>query len=103
MAYRRGNYYYRSRREGKRVITEYLGSGELGLLIALLDEEEQEERKEVREAAKQKKEDQRKLNEEINNLTAQIRGISRAVLLAEGFHTHKGQWRKSRNGRKQAR
>lgn len=103
MAYRRGNYYYRSRREGRRVITKYLGSGELGSLIAFLEEEEQEERREARQLVKEEKEVQRKLNRQINNLTAQIRGIIRAVLLAEGFHTHKGQWRRIRHGRKQAR
>ena len=37
MAYRRGNYYYRSRRQDGRVVTDYLGSDDAGRAVAELD------------------------------------------------------------------
>ena len=50
MAYMRGGYWYRSRRNGGRVETEYLGAGPLGEFAALMDAQEQERRQAEREA-----------------------------------------------------
>ena len=37
-------YYYRKKRDGNRVISEYLGKGEMALLFSQLDKMEREER-----------------------------------------------------------
>ena len=44
MAYWRGPYLYRSKREGRRVVTEYLGRGEFAGIMAAVDAEDQAER-----------------------------------------------------------
>ena len=51
---RHGNsYYYRKKRDGNRVISEYLGCGELAYLIAQFDEIECEKRRNQREYEKE--------------------------------------------------
>jgi len=67
MAYRRGRYYYRSRRVGGRVVTEYLGAGEGAERSAAMEARKREERA----------------------LGAQLRELSAAVLRAHGYpHCH---------------
>ena len=55
MAYKRGRYYYRSKRERWHVRTEYLGTGALALAIAVLDAEERERQGQERAAVTQSK------------------------------------------------
>lgn len=67
MAYRRGRYYYRSRRVGGRVVTEYLGAGEGAERSAVMEARKREERA----------------------LGAQLRELCAAVLRAHGYpHCH---------------
>ena len=87
---RRGRlYYYRSVREGKRVRKEYGGGGALGQLLAQLDELGRLQRKEERERLERSTGFLRELEEAAEILT-------RAQLLAAGFHKHKGEWRRLR-------
>jgi hypothetical protein len=94
----RGNreYYYTKRREGQRVISEYVGTGELAeatATILALDRE----RKELEQAMWREERDvQRDLDREIDAVGDIARALNRAALLASGHHTHKGQWRRRR-------
>ena len=91
---RRGHsYYYRSVREGKRVRKEYVGGGALGQLVAQLDELERLQGKE--EEASWKEERQRLEGRAgfLRELEEAVEILTRAELLASGYHRHKGTWR----------
>jgi hypothetical protein len=90
---RRGNrcYYYRKVRRGRRVVSEY--AGELG---ALLDAEERRERAQAREVERQTRAEFEQSQRALGDLAELANALTRAVLLASGYHTHKGQWRRRR-------
>ncbi|GAB4546920.1 MAG: hypothetical protein Kow0063_41450 [Anaerolineae bacterium] len=87
----RGNrrYYYRKRRQGDRVISEYLGAGELVEVAADLDALERQ----IRRAERQKRQELRALDAQVEEICRFIHALTCAVLLTTGHHTHKGQWR----------
>jgi len=90
----RGNrrYYYRKRRDGDRVISEYVGAGELAETAAAIDALERE----IRRAERQRRAQLRALDAQIAQVCDLIRALTDAVLLINDYHTHKGQWRKKR-------
>jgi hypothetical protein len=103
MAYRRGGYWYRSKRNGGQVETEYLGSGDLGEFVALMDAQEQERRQEEREALAAERAAQAAIDGPLDAAAAQLRGLIGEVLQGAGYHQHKGTWRKRRHGSHRAR
>lgn len=92
-------YYYRKRREGKRVISEYVGRGELAEAMAVLDALEREECQAEQDRDRTKLEEQLVIDREIDGVSDLVGIVTRAVLLASGYHTHKGQWRRKRDDR----
>jgi len=96
MAYQRNGYYYRSRREAGRVVTDYLGSGVFGQFAAELDEAERAERREERRRCQQQVELDGRADKNVRVVTDALSSLAHAVLLCSGHHTHKGQWRKRR-------
>lgn len=97
---RRG-YWYRSKREGGRVVREYMGRGEVAMRGARLealdaqrfDEERREERARLEEAQAQA----RAVDAPVVRLGALADGVMRQVLEAGGYHLHaRSQWRKKR-------
>jgi len=94
---RGGTYYTRSRREGGRVVREYVGGGVLGEIAALQDEYERRTREE--EAALEKEERQRleELVAPVDELCAAAEVLARAALVSAGYRRHnRGEWRKRR-------
>src|SRR5215213_11227721 len=92
---RGGTYYTRSRREGDRVVREYVGGGVLGEIAALQDEYERRTREE--EAALEKEERQRleELVAPVDELCVAAEVLARAALVAVGYRRHnRGEWRK---------
>lgn len=98
MAYKRGRYYYRSKRERWHVRTEYLGTGALALAIAVLDAEERERQGQERAAVTAEQEAQRAIDRKIGEEGDMVRTLTHAVLLVNGYYNHKGQWRNRRDG-----
>ena len=96
MAYRRNGYYYRSRREAGRVVTDYLGAGMSGQLAAELDEAERAERREERRKCQHEIEFDSRLDKNVRVVTDAIKAFTDAVLLCSGHHKHRGTWRKRR-------
>ena len=93
-----GTYYYRKRRIGGRVVSEYAGPGVVGELTALHEERDRRERAEQREAERRAREGMRALDRQADEVAELIRALTRGMLLVTGHHTHKGQWRKRRDG-----
>ena len=93
-----GRYYYRKRREGRRVVSEYVSS-RFGSLVAMLDEERQAERERQRRAERIEREQTRAMDAVMKQINDLVAATLNSVLTAEGFHRHKGQWRKKRYGR----
>jgi hypothetical protein len=89
-------YYYRNRRVGATVKTEYIGGGLAGPVAALVDVREREKREERREAWRRQFEEQVATDRQIDELGAQVQDLVTAFLLADGCHQHKRQWRRQR-------
>ena len=93
---RGGRYYTRSRREGGRIVREYLGAGIAGELASEADRMERDLRE--AEEARQKGE-----LEHLEGLAAPVLEVSeaaevlaRAHLIAAGFHKRRGEYRRVR-------
>jgi hypothetical protein len=91
-----GTYYYRKEREGSRVRSVYVGSGQTASLIGQFEAMRQ------KEATAERASQMRQLTI-INTHDARIEAVGglindllKASLIAAGFHTHKRQWRKKR-------
>ena len=97
-------YYYRKHRVGSRVVSEYIGGGEVGELADDLDRaERQKKANDKRKERLMFEEIRRKfdtIDELLDPVEMNIRDITGAYLLVQGYHTHKGQWRRMRDGRK---
>ena len=91
-------YYYRKHRIGPQVFSEYLGTGSRAEFAAMLDELEREESEAERQAWEATKAEVKEINQGLDQVGDLTRIITRACLLAAGYHPHKGQWRKRRNG-----
>jgi hypothetical protein len=90
-------YYYRARKEGRRVVKEYVGAGQAALLAQMLDE--QHRTRQLAEAAEQRAAMAAFEAEEapIEDLCRHIETVTRATLLGAGYHRHeRGEWRQRR-------
>jgi len=92
------SYYYRKKRVGQRVVSEYIGIGPLAELLAEADALERVERTQQREAERRVREEMQVLDWQADELAELVRALTHGVLLAAGYHVHKGQWRKRRDG-----
>ena len=96
MGWERG-YYYRVRKEGGRVVREYVGRGPQAELVARLDAHQRQERDKDRAALAAERARLETLDAPLNELSELAELLARAALLAAGFHQHKrGEWRKRR-------
>jgi hypothetical protein len=94
---RGGLYYTRSRRVSGRVVREYVGGGILGQLAAQMDTQERRRREEEAAAWKEEQERIDALEAPIEELCEGAEVLTRATLLAAGYHRHnRAQWRKRR-------
>lgn len=96
----RGNrlYYYRKCRKGKRVVSEYMGSGLAGEIAELFDEEERQEIEYKRRELRKEKASIQAIGNQVGEVEKFTGVVTRACLLLAGYHAHKGQWRKMKNG-----
>jgi hypothetical protein len=93
-----GLYFYRSRREGGRVRSDYFGTRESGLLMAqILECDKQDHLLEKAEARDDREEFEQAEKAFVDWFDA-IEMLANGAMLAAGYHKHRGQWRRRRNG-----
>jgi hypothetical protein len=95
---KRGNsrYYYTKMRLGNRVVSHYVGSGKVARLISRLEEIMQERDDLTRWMEMQQREELLAGEEELVEAEMLVDNVVKAALVASGWHTHKGEWRRKR-------
>ena len=92
----RGNnrYYYRRRKVGGQIETEYIGSGTVADFIARQDEIDRQRRAAAAAEWQALVADDQSLAETIAAVDDLVKTLTAGVLLANDYHTHRRQWRK---------
>ena len=99
---RGGLYYTRSRKEGGRVVREYIGGGVLGEIAALEDECERRRREEGVALWKEERQRLEDLMVPLDELCEAAEVLAHAALVVAGYRRHhRGEWRKRRDQEKQ--
>ena len=91
------NYYYRKKRIGQRVISEYMGTGSLADLYSDMDTQFVLNGVSLESSRLSSGMEARNLEAELEHLDEIIYGLVWATLLVSGYRSHKGQWRKARH------
>ena len=96
---RNGNfYYYEKRREGDRVVSEYVGSGMAAVLAEECAKMQAATKAAERRAFESRLAEFAATSAEVDNTLAKIGAMAEALMVASGYHKHKRQWRKRRDG-----
>ncbi len=97
---KRGNrsYFYRKERINGKVKSEYVGSGEVAALLERCEKGRRELKQLEKEKLKRERMKAELIDEQINALSEINQNLVDALFLINGFHQHKRQWRKKRNG-----
>lgn len=97
LEYRNGQvYYYRKRRYGNTVVSEYLGKGETAYLTASLDRLDRQDGELKRQGLKIKRTEEIEADNVLNELESRLVELFSIVAKANGYHKPKRQWRKKR-------
>jgi hypothetical protein len=98
---RNGNlYYYRKRRAGGKVVSEYVGKSEVVQFQAALKDRHNREREQERQITRAA--NIAEIDVQLDQLEKRLKVRISSSLLLAGFHRHKRQWRKRRDGSKGA-
>lgn len=87
-------YYYRKKRHGARVVSEYAGRGMLAELAAAIQQEQQAAKQKAWEKEHAKRQEFEQRGKPIYEFERLTWDIVSAALVEQGYHTHRGQWRK---------
>jgi hypothetical protein len=90
-------YYYRKRREGRRVVSEYIGAGVAGELSAMLDAEDRSISRQDRAAWQATKQSADDLATQARRVEKFTKALTRAALMLSGYHAPSREWRKRRD------
>jgi hypothetical protein len=90
-------YYYRKRRKGKRVISEYVGAGFPGEIAEIFDLEDKHEANYSRAVFQVQKERAQVITKQARQIETFTQAMTRACLLLSGYHAPRREWRKRRD------
>lgn len=94
---RKGNlYYYEKRREGDRVVSEYVGSGPVASLAQKRAEIERERKWAERQRLQARRISMAEIDNALDGFSRLVDSVMAAELLLNGYHKHKRQWRRRR-------
>src|SRR5688500_18152237 len=94
---RSGNYYYyRKRRVGRRVVSEYVGRNEKAEIVAAQDALKRSEHQIAREAEAGFQAEAAVVDKLVAGFHSEVKATLQITLESAGFHQHKGQWRRKR-------
>ena len=92
-----GQYYYRKRRIGSRVVSEYVGAGYLADLTRQLDESTRQESQEQRQAWQSFVDAEKQLDAQLDEVTEAVNAYAGVLMLVSGYHLGGNRvWRKKR-------
>ena len=103
----RGNnkYYYRKKRLGNRIVSEYVGRGEVAELIAATDVMNRNQRKMERKSTDLIIQNLKKTflysDKIVKEFENKVDTVVKTHLILNGYHQHKGEWRKIRSDQKE--
>ncbi len=94
----RGNsrYYYRKDWRDGRCVSVYLGAGETADLLSACEFYRRAEEAQAREAERSRRAELEDCDQAIAELDRLTRELTRSVLITNGYHQHKGLWRRKR-------
>lgn len=90
------NYFYRKKRTGGKVQSDYVGSGDAAGLIERYEQIEKQRAEAAAEELAEARAKAEAIDEQINELSEINQTLVDALFLLNGFYRHKGQWRKKR-------
>lgn len=91
-------YYYRKEREGSRVKSIYVGRGEMAHMISQFESSSAELEKLMRAKKSMEANESENADAALDRAIDLVRLFTEVSLLEAGFHTHRRQWRRKRNG-----
>jgi hypothetical protein len=91
-------YYYKKRRVGRKVISEYQGGGEIVPILQHIEAKERAEKEADRERLGVERMSMAEIDKQIDDFSQMVDTLMAAELLSLGYHQHKRQWRRRRNG-----
>ena len=91
-------YFYKKKRVGPKVMSEYLGAGYIGFLAYQLELHERKRRKLRHQTVHEIREREKDTEGSLRDYQRAVRALISACFLVNGFHNHRGQWRRLHNG-----
>lgn len=89
-------YYYRKRRIGDKVTSEYWGASKVAGMLAEMDEDDRASDRMFAEIERAERTQEIKMERAIQRAERSVREVVELVLQQSGFRQHKGQWRQRR-------
>ena len=93
-------YYYKKKRIGSKVVSEYKGGGELVPILQHIEARERAEKEAEREHQRIERMSMAEIDKQIDDFSRMVDTLMEAELISKGFHQHKRQWRRRRYGSK---
>jgi hypothetical protein len=94
-------YYYKKKRVGSKVVSEYQGGGEIVQIIQHIEARERAEKEAERERQRIERMSMAEIDKQIDDFSKMVDTLMAAELLSLGYHQHKRQWRRRRYGCKE--